>query len=81
MCTTALSDQDRDDIKLLDERVVASALGVSQRTVQGWRQKGCGGPPYIHIGTWVKYPLTALREFIRFRRKGNGGSATPQGRP
>lgn len=76
MCITALSDQDRDDIKLLDERVVASALGVSQRTVQGWRQRGCDGPPYIHIGRRVKYPLSDLRDFIRSHGKRNGSSTT-----
>lgn len=33
---------------------VAERLQVSPRTLQLWRQKGCG-PPYVKLGVQVRY--------------------------
>lgn len=36
---------------LLTEVEVAERLGVNRRTVQGWRYRGSGGPPWLKLGT------------------------------
>ena len=43
----------------LDERRLAAELGVSVRTVQGWRQKG-EGPAFMKVGSAVRYPRHAI---------------------
>jgi hypothetical protein len=56
-----LSDEEYDSIKLLDKRVVASALGVSVRTAEGWANGRPGGPECIRVGGCVKWPLYRSR--------------------
>ena len=48
---------------LLDEAQAARILRVSRRTLQNWRQRG-GGPPYVKLGTVVRYRLADLRAHI-----------------
>jgi len=62
-----LSDEEYDSIKLLDKRVVASALGVSVRTAEGWANGRPGGPECIRVGGCVKWPLTKIRQYIKAR--------------
>ncbi len=62
-----LSDEEYDSIKLLDKRVVASALGVSVRTAEGWANGRPGGPECIRVGGSVKWPLTKIRQYIKAR--------------
>lgn len=42
--------------KLGTESETADNLGVSWRTLQGWRQRG-EGPPYIKLGAGVRAPV------------------------
>jgi predicted DNA-binding transcriptional regulator AlpA len=39
----------REARKYLGEAALARRLGVSQRTLQRWRTRGCG-PPYVRLG-------------------------------
>lgn len=51
---------------LLDEKQAAEALGVSARTLQGWRHKG-GGPPFFKLGRLVRYDPDDLAEWAAAR--------------
>lgn len=68
MClTTSLTDEEYDSVKLVNKYVVASALDVSLRTVEGWVNGRKGGPPFIRVGRLVKWPLSNLRQYIKSR--------------
>jgi hypothetical protein len=49
--------------KLLTPNQVATALGVTERTLERWRMRG-GGPPYVSLTRrtvhYSKQPLAAL---------------------
>lgn len=49
---------------LLNEFEAAAFLKVSERTLQGWRQRRAG-PPFIKLGRSVRYDSAALERFIR----------------
>lgn len=49
--------------RLLTEKEVASALGVSPRTLQHWRLAG-DGPAFAKVGRAVRYPPDSVRAFI-----------------
>lgn len=71
MCTAtdsnSLSEEEFISIKLVTNGVVASAYGVSLRTVEGWASGRPGGPECIRIGRLVRWPLSNLREHIKTR--------------
>lgn len=54
--------------KLLTQNQVAEALGVSQRTLEGWRYRG-GGPEFIRAGSRVRYSVEDLRAWIEERKR------------
>lgn len=41
-------------VRLLETVHAADELGLSPRTLEGWRRRG-EGPPYLKIGRRVKY--------------------------
>lgn len=48
-----------------DERQVAAMLGVSVKTVRGWRtDHRRGGPDYLKIGSHVRYSAQALVDYL-----------------
>jgi len=49
---------------VLDTRAAADFLGVSARTLEGFRVRG-GGPRFVKIGGAVRYRLASLEEFLR----------------
>lgn len=52
---------------LLDEEETAEYLGLSPRTLQGFRVRG-GGPDYVKLGSRaVRYRLSDLEEYIEDR--------------
>ncbi|GAB4253167.1 MAG: hypothetical protein Kow00122_11030 [Thermoleophilia bacterium] len=53
---------------MVDERAAAARLGVSYRTLQGWRWRG-GGPAYVKVGWAVRYRLSDIEAFIEERRR------------
>lgn len=49
---------------VLDTRAAADFLGVSARTLEGFRVRG-GGPRFVKIGGAVRYRVASLEEFLR----------------
>lgn len=49
--------------KNLTEKELALILNVSIRTLQDWRQRGCG-PSYLKLGKSVRYPSDGVDTFI-----------------
>lgn len=49
---------------LEDERAVAARLGVTIRCLQTWRYKGSGGPPFVRVGSLVRYRRRDVIAFI-----------------
>ncbi len=55
--------------QMIDETATAKLLGVSKRTLQGWRWRG-GGPPFLRIGMRaIRYDPCALRAWIEEQRR------------
>ena len=50
-------------LELVDEKRAAKILGVSERTLQGWRCRGGNVPPFVRLGSngRVRYMVSALR--------------------
>ena len=48
---------------LLTEQDLASWLGVSVRTVQGWRQRGVG-IPFVKLGKTIRYDSEEVERFL-----------------
>jgi hypothetical protein len=55
---------------LHDEKREAARLGFSVRTLQQWRLKG-GGPPYLKIGSAVRYNPEAVDAWLSERTRSN----------
>jgi len=51
---------------MLSEEQVADLLGVSIRTVQGWRSKNrkVKGPKFVKVGGRIRYRSTAISEWL-----------------
>jgi predicted DNA-binding transcriptional regulator AlpA len=63
------SDSSQAKIYLLSETQTAEFLGLSTRTLQGWRLRGCG-PAYIKVGgRAVRYRRSDLELWIEERRR------------
>jgi excisionase family DNA binding protein len=59
--------------KLLTPAEVADLLGVSERTLEGWRRAG-GGPGFLRLSRHtVRYRAEAVQDFLRSRDGGGGG--------
>lgn len=57
--------------ELLSQREVAMRLGVSARTVEGWRARGVG-PPYLRLSARaVRYRSSDLEQWLDRRRVGD----------
>ena len=50
------------EIRHLNQRQLAQRLGVSQRTLEGWRYRG-KGPAYLRLGGRIAYRLTDVERF------------------
>ena len=57
---------------LLNESRVAQQLDCEQKTLQAWRCRG-GGPPYVKIGSLVRYKPQDVLDWIEQRRVANTG--------
>lgn len=57
--------------RLLTTDDVSEYLGVPIRTLEGWRSgKTPQGPPFVHVGTRVRYPENLLAEWVDSLTKG-----------
>lgn len=50
--------------RLLTSQEVADQLGITEGTLRNWRYQG-DGPPYVKLGSTVRYRLGAVRLYIR----------------
>jgi predicted DNA-binding transcriptional regulator AlpA len=63
-----VNDGGRTTNELLSQRDVAVRLGVSARTVEGWRARGVG-PPYLRLSARaVRYRSSDLEQWLNQRR-------------
>ena len=69
MPSTFIAD---DPDAALSENQAAEFLGVSVRTLQAWSVRG-GGPPYLKMGTAVRYQR---RRLIAFQEAHTVGSTS-----
>lgn len=63
---------------LLDQGAVAAVLGVSPRTLEGWRHHG-GGPKFVKLGRRVVYRHEDILEFIESRVCRNTADSSQRG--
>jgi predicted DNA-binding transcriptional regulator AlpA len=62
------NDGGRTTNELLSQREVAVRLGISARTVEGWRARGVG-PPYLRLSARaVRYRSSDLEQWLNQRR-------------
>lgn len=54
--------------RMQTERELAVALGISRRTLQGWRWRG-GGPPFRRLGGAVRYDPAEVRAWLDAQRR------------
>lgn len=50
--------------KLLDEKQAADILGLSPRTLQGWRLRG-QGPQFVKIGRLTRYRPEDIEAYVK----------------
>jgi hypothetical protein len=56
------------EASVLDTRAAADFLGVSPRTLEGFRVRG-GGPRFVKVGGAVRYRLASLEEFLQHQER------------
>lgn len=82
---TSEESGNRQTSAVLDTRAAADFLGVSARTLEGFRVRG-GGPRFVKIGGAVRYRLASLEKYLRHQERtstsdpGHGDSAPRGGR-
>jgi predicted site-specific integrase-resolvase len=57
-------------VRLLETVHAADELGLSPRTLEGWRRRG-EGPPYLKIGRRVKYHPEDIEAYKAARLRAN----------
>jgi excisionase family DNA binding protein len=63
--------------RLLTTEEAASALGLSRRTLEDWRLRGCG-PRFVRLGGAVRYRPSELSRFVL---RGEADSTSAPRRP
>ena len=72
MSTVVATSISADVDAALNESQASEFLGISPRTLQAWRVRGCG-PRYTKIGRSVRYQR---RELVAFQRSHTVASTT-----
>jgi len=54
--------------QLVDETAVAKMCGVSVGLIRKWRFQGHGGPPYVKLGSAVRYGVGDIEAFLKAAR-------------
>jgi predicted site-specific integrase-resolvase len=49
-------------VRHLNQEQLAERLGLSQRTLEGWRYRG-KGPPYLRLGGRIAYRVADVERF------------------
>jgi len=76
--TTVSPSADRRHTVVLNTRGAADFLGVSPRTLEGFRVRG-GGPHFVKIGGAVRYRLTSLEAYLQEQERAS--TSDPGTRP
>lgn len=63
----AMKETQKDETILLGEKEAAEFFGLRPQTLALWRHQA-KGPPYIKLGSSVRYDLKELRAFIHSQR-------------
>lgn len=58
-----------NDLRLVDEVAAAEILGISRKTLQGWRWRRVG-VAWLKIGRLIRYDLRDLEAYIDKQRRG-----------
>ncbi len=66
--------------RLLDGRELAQLLGVSQRTVEGWRGRG-SGPLFVRVGRLARYCPEDVKQFLKANRAPHARESARNERP
>jgi predicted DNA-binding transcriptional regulator AlpA len=61
--TTTMEVNAQPLVRLLTDRDVSAVTGAARSTLAKMRLRG-GGPPFVRLGTSVRYPEDALREWL-----------------
>ena len=64
----------------LRTREAAAYLGLSPRTLESWRVRGCG-PPFLKLGGTVQYDIGDLEQYVadnRRRSTSDVGAQSPE---
>lgn len=69
----------RQTTTVLDTRAAAAFLGVSARTLEGFRVRG-GGPRFVKIGGAVRYRVESLEAFLRQQERTSTSDSGQGGR-
>lgn len=57
------------EVQFVDEKTLSVMLGLSQRTLQDWRTRRGGGPPFYRFGRSIRYHLDEALAWARHQRK------------
>ncbi len=71
-------DASKPGAEYLNERQLADLLGLSERTLQGWRLKG-DGVPYYKIGRLVRYSASEVKTWLSRRQCEHTSDAAAKG--
>jgi hypothetical protein len=79
MAPTITDNRSADLDELLPQRDAARLLGVSERTLEGWRHKISDGPAFVRItARCVRYRRGDLLDFIAAKRRRSTGNASAE---
>jgi hypothetical protein len=67
------------EVRHLNQEQLAQRLGVSERTIEGWRYRG-NGPDYLRLEGRIVYRLVDVERF-EFECLQKGGAKTRAARP
>jgi hypothetical protein len=56
------------DAEYVDEKAACKIIGFSVITLQQWRSRGTGGPPWYKPGTKILYKRSELEAFMQQHR-------------
>ena len=54
---------------LMTETEVAEWIRIKAATLRNWRHRG-DGPPWVHVGRYVRYRPAAVREWLEKNEQG-----------
>ena len=55
----------------LSPKAAGDLIGVAPQTLARWRCQGGGGPPFIKVGSKVRYAFNDITEWMNSRRVAN----------